>query len=465
MKKALLAICVMCCLWSKCGIAAPKALVIGNDAYAGHELQNARNDATSVASSLQALGYETTLYLDVASSAMKVAIDRFAANLRRGDTVVFYYAGHGFQLNGENYLVPTDFAVGDPEQAREQGYPLYSLLRRFTDHGATTQIIVLDSCRDNPFLKSRSMSKGWSALPTSAGTFLAFGTSPGSTANDDPQENHGLFTKFVLQHLGDTSSDIEKMFKDVRRDVISASRGSQVPWTESSLIGSICLAKVGASENKASKDEGNNVKEVPVRALENARSMVVNERNSPSESTTTFNASAVPLQAVQIVREAQDAMRTGRVEDSIATLKRGISWFPSCATILKMLGIALAIAGRDVEADATLERALSAEPQDAMVPVYRCIVKTGTDVFNAKSLCNRAIASVPGSEAAHLAMADFLLSSGQPVRALAEATTALDIQPTDSLAFALRGKIFKSMGEFGSANSDFEQASKLATVD
>jgi len=463
MKIAFVAVLVMFCLWGNVGLAASKALVIGNDDYPGHALQNARNDASSIAAKLQSIGYKTTLRLDLKLGPMNEAINGFAHSLEAGDTAVFYYAGHGFQLNGENYLVPTDFVAGDPEQARERGYPLYSLLKNFTEHGAMTQIIILDACRDNPFLSTRSIVKGWSALSTSAGTFLAFGTSPGSTANDDPTENHGLFTKFVLKHMDDSSSDIERLFKDVRRDVINAAKGSQVPWTESSLIGTISLGRAGVGTVKAATTK--EAPEIEVPSLESARSLSSRSDFAPKRIGMSFDADVLSPEIATLIQSAHEEMRLGRIDDSISTLKRGLSLFPTCLTILKMLGIALGIAGRDVEADNTLDRALALEPRDAMVRVYKCIVLTANSAEMAQDACNEAVTSDPGSGSAHLAIAELLLSNGQSIRALAEATTALDIEPKNPVAFALRGRIFMNMGEQESAKSDFEEAAKLALLE
>src|ERR1700739_4438501 len=165
--------------------SAWRALVIGNDSYPGNELRNARNDARSVAGAFKHDGYQTTLILDANRRTMINGIAQFSNSVNPGDTVIVYYAGHGLQVAGENYLVPTDFKVTSPQDVKSQGYSISSLLELLTAHGATTQVLILDACRDNPFLGVRSLHGGWAGIGTSAGTFIAFRTRLGSADRDE----------------------------------------------------------------------------------------------------------------------------------------------------------------------------------------------------------------------------------------------------------------------------------------
>lgn len=221
--------------------AERRALVIGNDNYHNVPLANARNDASAVATDLKSLGYVTTLVLDADRAKMEGAIDRFVGSITPGDVALLYYAGHGMQVDGENYLIPTDFSAVSPSQGKYQGYSLSNLLDNVEAHGATTRIVILDACRDNPFRGARSLHGGWAGVNSSAGSFIAFGTSPGSTAADSPGRGHGTFTEALLKHLTTSQLDIDQTFELVREDVILASGGHQIPWTATSLVGSFHL--------------------------------------------------------------------------------------------------------------------------------------------------------------------------------------------------------------------------------
>lgn len=222
------------------------ALVIGNAAYPKWPLRNPLNDARAVAASLTDVGFDTTSALDVSLRNLEANVNRFVARVRPGDSVVFYYAGHGIQLEGENYLVPTDFDAKDEADAKYAAYSASRVQERLEKAGARVIVLVLDACRNNPFKASRAAGGGLAAMGSGKGTLIAFATAPGQTADDNPTGNNGLFTSHLIQTLREPGLSIEQVFSRVRERVYRDSQGRQVPWTVSSVIGEIYLRQTGA---------------------------------------------------------------------------------------------------------------------------------------------------------------------------------------------------------------------------
>ncbi len=213
------------------------ALVIGNNAYAGTPLQNSVRDAQAVKASLEATGFTVRMELNTPQQKLEESIDAFVAGIRAGDVALFYYSGHGMQLDGENYLIPVDFKAGQEADVPYRAYSAGRVLEKLQASPASLNIVVLDACRDNPFRAQRGGTKGLAAMNTGKGSFVAFATSPGATASDNPSESNGLFTKYFLEALAEPGLQLGQAFDLVRERVYTASSGKQLPWTASSVIG------------------------------------------------------------------------------------------------------------------------------------------------------------------------------------------------------------------------------------
>jgi hypothetical protein len=215
------------------------ALVIGNSAYGqAGQLRNPVNDATDIAALLQQLGFEVTLLRDVDLRQMEGAIDSFNRQLHRGGVGLFYYAGHGVQVDGENYLIPLKAQIERSQDVRYEAVPLGRILGAMEEAGNDINIIILDACRDNPFARRwRSIQRGLAAVQAVRGAFIAFATEPGGVALDGEGRN-GVYTSHLLQYLKTPNLDVELMFKQVRAGVVQETQGRQTPWESSSLIGS-----------------------------------------------------------------------------------------------------------------------------------------------------------------------------------------------------------------------------------
>lgn len=439
-----------------------QALVIGNDNYAGNALKNARNDAKAIAKQLASLGYITSLKLDADRKAMSDSVDSFANGLQPGDTALVYYSGHGMQVNGENYLIPVDFRISSSEDFRHQAYALSSLLQKLVNHGATTQIIVLDACRDNPFLGSRSLHSGWAPMVSSAGTFLAFGTSPGSTASDNPGEAHGLFTEALLKYLTESSLDINTMFQRVREDVSRESQGLQIPWVASSLVGSLHVNPKLDSEAVAF---------VPFRAngvstgLVKGRSRDLDATalsSSAVQESTAIRANKVRLSSVPIlINQGLLLARQKNYDEAVRSLSAAVAADPSSGIALRILGLIFHLMGRTTDAIQTLNQAISINPADPKAYYYRCLALSPNDPLSAVRDCEASVGLRSGIAATHLALSQALLSLGQKQQALREANKALELDGKLSIGYAMRGKVMSALGYTSAAQRDFQIAMSL----
>ena len=215
------------------------ALVIGNASYVNQPtLINSIRDAQAVSYRLRQLNFDVTLVTDADHRKMDTAIGEFARKLTTGDVALFYYSGHGLQVDGENYLVPVDFQ-GQDETEVKYNAPHAGLIQELMEKsGARLNILVLDACRDNPYhSSSRSINKGLAAMSAGRGTLIAFATSPGRTASDNPRGQNGLFTQYLLEALSTPGLSLSEVFDLVRDKVDAASDGRQTPWTLSSVVG------------------------------------------------------------------------------------------------------------------------------------------------------------------------------------------------------------------------------------
>ena len=234
-------------LWASALAAEPRiALVIGNSAYGSvSPLDNPVNDAKLITEKLQGLGFEVRHLSDSNQIEMKRAIAQFGRDLRMGgeDAVgLFYYAGHGVQSFGSNYLLPVDVALSDPADLDLMAVEARSVLHQMASASNKTNIVILDACRNNPFEDLADMDdNGLAEMKAPTGTFLAYATDPGGVALDGDAGN-SPFTLSLAEHIETPGMAIEQLFKKVRVDVLSETRGLQTPWDTSSLTQDFAFA-------------------------------------------------------------------------------------------------------------------------------------------------------------------------------------------------------------------------------
>lgn len=212
------------------------ALVIGNSAYKAGPLMNPANDATDMATTLQQLGFKVILKKDVDLETMESVIEDFGNLLKRGGVGLFYYAGHGVQVNGINYLIPVNARISKESDVRYKAVDVGRILDEMANANNGLNIVILDACRDNPFARNfRSASRGL-AITNSApvGTFISYSTSPGSVARDGEGRN-SPYTIALIQHMQEPGTPITDVFMKVRQKLRKET--GQTPWELSSLEG------------------------------------------------------------------------------------------------------------------------------------------------------------------------------------------------------------------------------------
>ncbi len=213
------------------------ALIIGNEAYTTAPLKNPLNDARSMAATLRNVGFQVRLLENAEQVEMKRAIDDFGKALREGGVGLFYYSGHGIQVDGENYMVPVTARLSAEEDVEYESVNVGRVLAKMEAARNGMNIVILDACRNNPFARSfRSASQGLATLNAPSGTFISYATAPGSVASDGDGSN-GLYTGELVRLIQQPNLKLEDIFKRVRANVQEKSNGAQIPWDASSLTG------------------------------------------------------------------------------------------------------------------------------------------------------------------------------------------------------------------------------------
>jgi hypothetical protein len=297
------------------------ALIIGNEAYPKWPLQNPGNDAKAMAQALGEAGFRTDVLLNGSLRDMGRAVDSFVARVRQGDVALFYYAGHGIQIAGENYLVPVDFDAADEADAKYASYSASRAQERMEEAGAQMSLLILDACRNNPFRTSRATGGGLAVMNTGRGTFIALATGPGKTADDNPTGKNGLFTTHLVAALREPGLTIDEVFSRVRQRVYETSGQAQLPWTVSSLIGtfrfndksSTVATASGAPVNPLARRADNPVTSQPQNPL--TRPLP----STPTESTATITGAAAAAayqrgDFSEAIRASQEVLRSNPVD-------------------------------------------------------------------------------------------------------------------------------------------------------
>ena len=212
------------------------ALVIGNSAYPGAALRNPVNDANAMAAKLGSLGFEVILRTNASQREMTRAVSQFGQKLKGGSVGLFYFAGHGLQVRGKNFLIPVDAEIENEASTRSEAVDVDQVLEQLGS--ARLSMVILDACRNNPFERRfrSSGSGGLAQIDAPTGTMLAYATAPGKVAFDGTGVN-GLYTTELLKALDTPGLKVEDVFKQVRINVLKASDNQQIPWESSSLTG------------------------------------------------------------------------------------------------------------------------------------------------------------------------------------------------------------------------------------
>lgn len=221
-------------------VSGPRvALVVGIGAYGSlGDLANPINDATSLANALRQVGFSVDLAIDPDQRALRQAIARLGERMAAagpGATGLFFFAGHGVQSRGVNYLIPSRAAINREADLVLEAIPADAVLAQMQEAGVSTNILILDACRNTPFARSfRNATRGLAQMEAPNGSFIAYSTAPGAVAVDGAGQN-SPFASALVREVIQPGQPIEAVFRNVRRSVLRETEGEQTPWDSSSL--------------------------------------------------------------------------------------------------------------------------------------------------------------------------------------------------------------------------------------
>ena len=225
------------------------ALVIGNGAYRDAPLKNPVNDARDVSAKLRELGFLVIERLDADRPIMRQALREFEQRLRQQRGVgLFYYAGHGVQLKGQNYLIPVGVDIRQEFEVPDEAGDAEAVLRAMESAGNEFNIVILDACRNNPFTRGFGASgRGLARMDGPAGTFIAYATAPGAISQDGRDGRNSPYTASLLAAMSVPGLSLEQVFKQVLVAVERETGGAQIPWVASSLRGEFYFNAVASA--------------------------------------------------------------------------------------------------------------------------------------------------------------------------------------------------------------------------
>lgn len=317
------------------------ALLIGNAGYSRNDplpqLKNPSNDARDIAEALKKNGFgRVTVVIDADYRTMREAISKFGEDLRQaGPQAVglFYYAGHGVEHAGNNFLIPIGTRIGSPKDLEFDAIDAQRVLAYMEEAGNAINIVVLDACRDNPFpqlnrFRSGASSAGLAQMRAPTGSFIAFAAAPGQKASDGEGRN-GLFTQHFLESLNQPNSNIDAVFTRVTAAVTDKTGRQQVPWKQSSLTNDFFFrpkealpGMIDPKELARLEQERKNLEMEKARLDEERRHEVARMERERIESEQRLRAEQERMDRQRRLAEAEDRRR--REEEQRRTSRRRI---------------------------------------------------------------------------------------------------------------------------------------------
>ena len=216
------------------------SMVVGCGNYLNHNLLlNPINDAEDISQKLEILKFNSTVLKNPLLINFQDELDTFFKKSRNYQVRLFYFAGHGLQVNGINFLIPVDAELESPNDTLTSCISLNQIVLKLSEDSDCVNIIIIDACRNNPFereWKRNILNRGLAAMDAPSGTIIAYATSPGKTASDGKGRN-GTYTKHLLKNMDRPDISIGQMFQFVRQGVINETNKRQLPWETTSLLG------------------------------------------------------------------------------------------------------------------------------------------------------------------------------------------------------------------------------------
>ncbi len=385
------------------------ALVIGNGAYTNAPpLKNPPNDARDMAATLKTLGFEVMSGVNVNQREMKRLIREFGQSLKAGGSGLFYYAGHGVQSKGRNYLIPIEADIQSEVETEDAGVDVNLVLGYMDDAQNGLNIVILDACRSNPFARTfRSVSNGLAQVDAPTGTLIAYATAPGRVASDGAGQN-GLYTSELLKQMKVSGLSVTEIFMRVRAEVMKQTANKQVPWEALSLVGNFYFTKP-------------NINDVVVRP-EVAVSPTKGDTRAPSRGS-------------MLDPEQHDSRGRKYLEQELwaqaeTEYREAIKTEPREAVRHNNLGVALSWQGRYAEAETEYAIAANLQPDKALWRSNLAKVLTQQGKYQLAEVQARKAAELAPGESTLRGNLGLILSRVEKViEAEAEYEKAIQLQP------------------------------------
>jgi uncharacterized caspase-like protein len=453
------------------------ALVIGNADYSKEigKLKNPTNDAADVAAVLKRLGFNLVggkAHLNLNKRQMLELIRDFGGQLQGGGMGLFYFAGHGVQVDKHNYLIPITDLLQYQEDAEYEAVDADTVLREMEYAGNFVNILILDACRNNNLPKKRRTTANGLTEPARKpeGTLIAFSTADGQTASDNPEGRNGLFTQELLKYIEMPDLPIDRMFRTVRNEVKRLSKNSQLPFLYQSLSEDVFLSTTESVAAQPSPQP----RPSPTPAVSNPPSITVS--NTPASQPNVNDADALARQALTELMKGNDPSANKMATNALK--------------LNKNLPLALAVSGytklyidkKEKEGRSELERAVQLESQNilylALLARFNAIdfrEKTwSADKETAKRIANQVLTLNPKTDVEYYARGisrkviaenTYWKSSKEEHKIWADAaadfTKAIELNPQFLIAYDGRGWAYYRVKEYDKAIMDFSKVIEM----
>ncbi len=295
------------------------ALVVGNSNYVSSPLKNPTNDARAMAISLRQLGFLVDERTNLNYLELNKSIEAFGRKLKSGGIGLFYYAGHGMQVQGNNYLIPVDAQIEDENEVRFKAIDAGLVLAKMEQARSDVNIVILDACRDNPFSRSfRSASRGLASMDAPSGTFIAYATAPGKTAADGGR--NGLYTAELVKVLETPGLTLEQVFKRTLKAVREKSGNKQTPWMASNLEGEFYFVPPSA----ASDPKPLPLKSTPTPPLAVQQPQPMQMPQPSTDKTTALDRAELDRLKAVLAQAERDEARTMQLWEARAVTQQAV---------------------------------------------------------------------------------------------------------------------------------------------
>jgi tetratricopeptide (TPR) repeat protein len=412
---------------------------MGNSGYPSTPVPAARDDAKSMEDVLRRVNFDVHMATDTTRKHFAEEMDQFIARLQPNDVAVFYYSGHGVQLEGENYLLGVDFNASDKYDVRYDGYALTRIEERMERSGAALSILILDASRNNPFLDTKSVRRGLAPAGSGRGTFLAFSAEANSVSIDGTNATGSLFTSRLAIALETPGLTLDEVLNRVRAEVIRESDGRQVPVQVSSVGGTFYFIPPPGSADDAFR--------AGIELL---------SANKAANAIPYFDRAIgmQPAYAPAYVERALGRKMLGDEQHSHDDFEAAINLRPIDSNAYVHRALAFASQGRLERALTDLDRAVRLDGRSGKAHEYRGLVffqlgeyKAAADEFDA------AISLSPRILALYHLRGKARLLSGVPALAVKDFTRVIEERPSFS-AFEDRANAYRQLGRYESVVAD-----------